>query len=548
MFKRRFGRIIIVGLIGITTITIRNIEIRLNDLIEETNEFNIHTNIEQKKHFISGMHQPFLTQDKNELNLFNLYFNEYDFLIENNLDKIKEKHSLKNPIQFKSKSDLKTNEIDYFTSTLIVGGAPALISSISLIKNKENFIYLNNFNRIPISNGSAWHLEEDAQTEAPTNYKPTRFIFEQLKRLLLNNIRLKDINKSGEFPWRTIDWIEWIRHPEHWLRAFQILIKYQLFTMFSNRTNILNDVSKQCLINELFFNQLNQLLNNKILFKDSGSIIIAKNKQEINELYQLKNDLNKEGRDLNILSKEELFNRYSFIPNGFLFGEKIHDRVLLPNFINIIQKYIIEQGQTIIDGTLQTIYIDQNKEGGIASFKDQNGKEKLIQFNRCILSLGNQEIFNENNQRLFNVISARGVSILAHVYLPKDYKLPPVLVCGGTNHATKLSSKPILIDNHLNLYLMRFTAGACITPNISNQYTAYYDSTIAIGLLKSIEQCLGDQSLIKPILVYGCNRQVSQYGQIHWIQPYQNIFIQYGAAGGGLTRAPDFITTYLSKG
>jgi len=41
-------------------------------------------------------------------------------------------------------------------------------------------------------------------------------------------------------------------------------------------------------------------------------------------------------------------------------------------------------------------------------------------------------------------------------------------------------------------------------------------------------------------MVFGCNRQVSQHGQTNWINPDSGIYIQYGAGGGGLTRAPDF--------
>jgi hypothetical protein len=539
-----YRRLKYVVLFGITTYSILNVKHRYYDIIEEKDEFSIYTNEQHRINIFSGMHQPFLTKNIQELNLFNLYLSEYQFLIENNLNEIKEKHSLKSSVEIKYLSEYLNEQIDYNTDVLIVGGAPALFSSFQFIKNQTNFIYLNDFKRIPISNGSAWHLEEDAQTEAPTDYKPTKFIFQQLKRLLLNNIYLKDISETGEFPWRTIDWIQWICHPEHWYRAFIISFQFQIFTMFNNRINLLNNISKQCQINEEFFNKINEILNNKILLEDNGSIIIARNKQEIIELNQLNENLIKEGKYLNILSKEEIFNRYGFIPNGIMYAEKPHDRVLIPNFIKIIKEFIIKQGEIVIDGTLKSIFKDEKENGGIALFINRNGEKKFIKFSRLILSLGNQEILNENKKRLFDVISARGVSVLAHVYLPKNYKLPPVLVCGGTNHATRLSNQPISFNKNYNLYLMRFTAGACITPNISNQFTAYYDSTIAIGLIKAIQNTLGDKSIIKPIYVYGCNRQVSQYGQIKWIQPYQNIFIQYGAAGGGLTRAPDFITTY----
>jgi hypothetical protein len=530
--------------IGITIYGIKSIRDRYIDVIEELDEFSIYTNAQQRKNVLSGMHQPFVTNNIEELNIFEKYFREYEFLIARSVDEIQSKQSIKSPVRFKYLSEVEKKRIDYKTSTLIVGGPPALISGVKLIENDKNLIYLNDSRRIPISNGSAWHLEQDAQTEAPTNYKPTEFLVEQMKRLLLNNVSFKKIYESGQFPWRTIDWIEWLRHPDHWFRALKLSFQFQWLTMFSDRTNLLNDVAKQCFINQHFFDQLNKSLKNKILLEEHGSIIVARNKQEIDQLNQLNNDLIKEGRVLKFLTKEEMLNRFHFIPNGSLFAEKDHDRVLKPNFMKILKEFLQKQGATIVDGTLKTIYIDQNQNEGIALIENSNGEQSFIQFSRLILSLGNQEIFNLNNKRLFDVVSARGVSVLAHLYLPKGFQLPPVLVCGGTNHATNLSPKPISFNQHYDLYLMRLTAGACITPNLSNQSTSNYDATIAVGLIQAVKKTFGNECKVHPIFVYGCNRQVSQYGQINWIQPFQNIFIQYGAAGGGLTRAPDFINKF----
>ncbi|CAM4754954.1 unnamed protein product [Rotaria magnacalcarata] len=89
---------------------------------------------------------------------------------------------------------------------------------------------------------------------------------------------------------------------------------------------------------------------------------------------------------------------------------------------------------------------------------------------------------------------------------------------------------------------MRFTAGACITPNVSDENAANYDGTIALGLVAAVRNTLGESCQIEPLIVHGCNRQVSRHGQISWIEPYPGIHVQYGAAGGGLTRAPDFVT------
>ncbi len=74
-----------------------------------------------------------------------------------------------------------------------------------------------------------------------------------------------------------------------------------------------------------------------------------------------------------------------FIPNDLLFGEKTHHRVLIHNFLNIIREYLI-------DGIFQM---------------------KVMEL--LYLKINMKILFY---QRLFDIIAARGVSILSHVYLP----------------------------------------------------------------------------------------------------------------------------------
>ncbi|CAF5098850.1 unnamed protein product, partial [Rotaria sp. Silwood1] len=62
----------------------------------------------------------------------------------------------------------------------------------------------------------------------------------------------------------------------------------------------------------------------------------------------------------------------------------------------------------------------------------------------------------------------------------------------------------------------------------------------------AIRKTLGESCRIEPLLVHGCNRQVCRHGQITWIEPFPGIHVQYGAAGGGLTRAPDFVARLTS--
>ncbi|CAF3166031.1 unnamed protein product [Rotaria sp. Silwood2] len=540
------------GLFGVTTVTIINAASRYNDNIQVHDAFSNHSHEQNKRHVLSGMHDPFITTDLHELELFQKHFSHFFYLFHIDLDILKQKYALKTPVKIRPYTECP---IQFQSSvrnqkTLIVGGPPALVTGVSMVQTEKDITYINDERRIPIAFGSAWHLEQDAESEAPTAYRPTKFLVEQLVRAIFRYVSYASIQQTGHFPWRTLDWISWLRHPDHWFVGFKIGLAFQLFTIFEDRTTMLKKVAAQCIANEKFFERLNQELDGKLLLPEKGSIWVARTSEEISELQTLKAALENEGRTFRILSKEEMLQRYGFIPNGLMYGEKQHDRVMFSNFMKILINYIRNQGGKFIDGTLTTIYVDDQQSGGIAEYDTPDGQKHYLPFSRLILSLGNQPIIGKNNRPLFDVVAARGVSILAHVYVPLDYRLPPVLVCGETNDATKLSENPAQVKDSqgkiYNLYLMRFTAGACITPNVSDESAANYDGTIAVGLVTAVRKTLGESCRIEPLLVHGCNRQVCRYGQISWIEPFPGIHVQYGAAGGGLTRAPDFVARLAS--
>ncbi|CAF0978673.1 unnamed protein product [Rotaria sordida] len=535
------------SLFGVTTVTVIHAASRYNDNIQVHDAFSNHTRQQQKRHMLSGMHDPFITTDLHEVELFQKHFSQFSYLFYTDSEIMKQKYALKTPVKIRSLTECPIQFQSSFGNqkTLIVGGPPALITGISMVKTEKDLTYINDQRQIPIAFGSAWHLEQDAETEAPTAYLPTKFLIEQLVRATCRYASYASIQQTGHFPWRTLDWIGWLKHPDHWFSGLKISLIFQWVTMFEDRTAMLKNVAAQCIANEKFFEQLNQELDGKLLLREKGSIIVARTSEEVSQLQELQTALVNEGRNLRILSKEEMLSRYGFLPNGLMYGEKHHDRVLFANFMKILNDSIRNQGGKVIDGTLTTIYVDDQKSGGIAEYGTPDGQKHYLAFSRLILSLGSQSIINKNNKPLFDVIAARGVSVLAHVYVPSEYRLPPVLVCGGTNHATKLSENPVQVkDSHgktYDLYLMRFTAGACITPNVSDENAANYDGTIAVGLVSAVRKTLGELCRVEPLVVHGCNRQVSRYGQISWIEPFPRIHVQYGAAGGGLTRAPDFV-------
>jgi hypothetical protein len=334
-----------------------------------------------------------------------------------------------------------------------------------------------------------------------------------------------------------------MQHPQKWYDAFTLALAFQLETMATQekRQTMMQEIAKRCKANEKFYEGLNKTLNEKLLKTEKGSFIVARNDEEVNALIRLKKNLAAEGRTLNILTREKMIERFGFAPEGELFGEKTHDRILSPNATKILAEHIKSQKGNVINGVLTTVYSDGKNPGGIAEYQKPDGNKELLVFSQLILSLGTQAVLDKDDKPLFNVISARGVSVLAHIYTPKGIKLPPVTVCGGSNHVTKLSEAISIIDTNghaKDLYLVRMTAGACITPNVSEESSANYDGSIGLGLITAVEKTFGNEFSIKPLTVYGRNRQVSQYGQLKWIT-LPGVSIQYGAGGGGLTRAPE---------
>lgn len=520
------------------------LDVAISDDIDGIDKFSNHTRQQHRTHLFSGMHEPFMPHP-DQLVVFKQHFSQYSHILPTKLDDFRKQQALKTPVKLQPLEDCPVTVSLENAGTLVVGGVPALLSAVSIAKNDSNLTYING-ERWPIAYGSAWHLEQDAESEAPTRYQPVSFLANQTRRAILEYVSSASIEKTGYFPWRTLDWIGWLHHPEEWMTGLKLAVAFQLLTMTDHekRQAMLQTLARQCKSNEQYYEKLNREVGDTLLMPGKGSIIVARNDEEVADLQSMKANLQKEGRSLRLLSKEEMIQRYGFAPTGLQYAEKTHDRVLSPNFMQILTGRIQKLGGTVINGTLINIYTDDNTSGGIAEYRQSNGETTFIPFSRLIMSLGSQPVLDKNDKPLFDVVAARGVSILAHLRVPMNYQLPPAIVCGGTNHVTKLSSKPVVVKGedgkNYHLYLLRMTAGACITPNVSTENSADYDGTIALGLVTSARKTFGKDCELEPITVYGCNRQVSKHGQTQWLNPSPGIHIQYGAGGGGLTRGPDF--------
>ena len=552
-FKKVRPHLPMMGFMGLTTYAATHLMLRHQDTIEGKDSFSQHTQEQHKKNLFSGMHKPFMP-NKSQKEMFDKYFPHFSHLIPNSLEELESKQERKTPVHIKPWSKIPFEALGApEITTLVVGGMPALMSAVSIAKQDPNLVYIQDTKRIPISYGSAWHIEEDAESEAPTSFRPSQFMAQQMKRAAFGYVSFNSIEKTGLYPWRTLDWIGWITHPMSWAVGIRVALAFQAATTPAPKARLamLQQLAKQCKANENFYVKLNEEMGGKLLLPGKGGLIIARNADEVADLRTMEKNLEKEGRVLQFFTREEMQTRYGFVPQGLMFAEKTHDRVMSPEANKFLTQHITKLGAKVVDGTLTTIYKDDDHDNGMAEYTTRDGDTKYFYFKRVILSPGNQPIIGTNNKPLYEVVDATGASGLAFVETPIHYKMPRVMVCGGTNHVSQISDEPISIvdeeGNLKHLHLSRLTSSACIRPNVSEKSAVKYDGTTGFGLVKSLQDTLGPQFKVTPIYVRGCGRQVSANGQTAWMEPLPNVHVQYGAGGGGLTRAPDFAIELAEK-
>lgn len=201
--------------------------------IKGTCEFSEHTRKQHQEHLISGMHSPFITKDKQLLDQFHEHFGQFSHLLPKSIEQLQKQQALKTPVKITPLKDcpVKINIKNSDNTLLAVGGPPALITATACLNKGKQIIYLSDETRNPIAIGSAFHIQHNAYDEVSTTHQPIIYMKNQILRALINRVSYEEIEKTGLFPWRTLDWIGNIKHPEQWLPAFKVAINFQMKTM-----------------------------------------------------------------------------------------------------------------------------------------------------------------------------------------------------------------------------------------------------------------------------------------------------------------------------
>ena len=255
-----------------------NIVYRYIETVKGTDPFSKHTASQHNTRFISGMHQPFIPTEE-QLEKCRKYFPEYHHLLPNSLEELIAKRSIRTTVYIKpishyngAKEQAKPSESG---KTIVIGGGPALISSA----NDIGITYINDNRQLPVANGSAWHLEFDSPSEAPTTIKPVEFMQQQIYRALCVPETLASAEASGQFSWRSLDWVGWITSPTKWVEGIRLAYHFQ--ESATQPTDVINKIQQSCAdrtkANEKFYAKLNYDMGGKLLIPQNkgGGIIVA---------------------------------------------------------------------------------------------------------------------------------------------------------------------------------------------------------------------------------------------------------------------------------
>lgn len=532
-----------------------NLWMRYTDRVEGDDPFSQHSRVQQKKHWISGMHEPYIPNAL-QRKFVEEHFPKFQCLLPRSLNEIDQQSRLQSAVQLEylAKCPVSPSQLPP-GGTVVVGGPPALLSTAF----ENGVIYINDGRRPPIANASALHLEWDSPSEGPTSSQPVHFMRDQLKRLVFPEF-LADAQRTGHFSWKSLDWISWIQNPSKWLVGARVAIAFQRFTQSGPHPEVMREVAARAERNQHCYKLLDKLMGHQLLLPGAGSVYIARTPGEKKSLESMQQDLAEEGREFPFLSDQEITKAFgNRRPKGVAFANKIHDSTLSFDFVSQLSARIIQKRGHVIDGHVIAVYTDDPDQGGIVEYRiNATGEKHYTRFQKLVMSLGTQQVLGVDKNPLFDIVAARGVSFTALLHLPEGTKLPAATVCGATNHVTRLAG-PVLHQGK-NVFLARMTCAACITPKSDS---ACYDAVAAIGLRTAVSEVLGGE--VEVLGGRGCSRQVSRYGQIHWLQVNKTlkaaargltprgtsedigsslpnkksgIYIQYGAGGGGLTMGP----------
>lgn len=556
---RKLAKTVGIGVAAATAIDlITFIMHQQNQKIAGEGEIFDHLRQQHKKHWFRQMHEPFITHNKELLDLFYTNFPELAHLMPKDVASLTKQMAVKTPIKLKPLVQSPTPYNPTDSHIIAAGGPPALIglALLTMLAKKRgielNSAYINDYDQAAIWLRSAFHVENDADGEAPTGTSPKQFLETELCRALCNRVSYEKIQRTGEYPWRSVDWIGILKNPSQWLAAINVALQFQLEKAEGTaRQKQLTEIAEECRNNEKLYDELNEALGGKLLLPGKGGMIAAQTPAQVKALDAQKKSLAAENRELRSLSTEQVQSKYPV--TGIAFAEKTHDRTLNPYAFELLKQYIRDNGGKVINGVVKNNYADENSPAAVLHYQTPEGEQRYLSSHLQMTSFGRQPVIGFNNKSVNDNVSATGTSGIAAIFTKPGTELPRVIVprAGESDHWPLISIKPRLVTykgKECEMHIVRFTSSATIGPLDRGEESAWYDGTCALGSLTALHNIYKDPRVngIETLTIVAGNRVVSKNMQTKITQVSPGIHDQNGGGGGAITRAPKFIT-YLQQ-
>src|SRR5579864_3140443 len=133
--------VVVIADLAILALAISSIFGRVKDHIDGRDDFSQHTQRQRRKHYLSGMHEPFLpTPDQRAI--FQKYFPSHIPLLPQDKETFLQQQTIKTPVHIKPLAACPV-ELDFQQARrLFVGGPPALMSAVAAVLKAEPITYL----------------------------------------------------------------------------------------------------------------------------------------------------------------------------------------------------------------------------------------------------------------------------------------------------------------------------------------------------------------------------------------------------------------------
>lgn len=161
----------------------------------------------------------------------------------------------------------------------MVGGAPALLSSAK----ETGILYINDFRQLAISDSSPYQLEWDSAAQKPRTFDPLPFLGKQVKRIMYPET-LGNVEKTGFFSTRSIDWVGWLSNPDAWAEGVRVACGlHEQATKSDAELDAMDaQCAAMCKANQKFMDDLNTDMKSKLyLFGRRGGLIYTRNRGEV---------------------------------------------------------------------------------------------------------------------------------------------------------------------------------------------------------------------------------------------------------------------------